>query len=313
MRLLKIKSRLTVISGFAVVLWTGVQSIAQPVTTDTRVAFEVASIKLNISKNPPSSNFPLGPGDAYVPNGGLFSATNLPLITYLTFAYEIMGDQMQNLVSQLPNWATTERFDIQARAQGSPGKREMRLMMQSLLADRFKLVLHQEDRDFSVFGIVALKQGNLGPQLRAHPMDSPCSTTLPQSGDGSARTSVLEQLNGFPTVCHAIIAMRPKTPHFIRVGGRDVTLEFIAANLSGKARLGRPLIDQTGLNGTFDFVLEWEPARNAAPTPGADSLPDVRGPQFEDSLREQLGLKLVSEKRSMSVIVIDHVERPSKN
>jgi hypothetical protein len=71
-------------------------------------SFDVASVKPNRSNNPPNSNFPLGPGDVYVPNGGLFSATKFPLVT--------------SLLPQLPGWATAEHFDIQVRAEGNPAK-----------------------------------------------------------------------------------------------------------------------------------------------------------------------------------------------
>jgi len=68
----------------------------------------------------------------------LFSATGFPLVTYLFFAYKVIGNQGQYLLPQLPGWATSDRFDIQARAEGNPGKDQMRMMMRSLLADRFK-------------------------------------------------------------------------------------------------------------------------------------------------------------------------------
>ncbi len=74
----------------------------------------------------------MGPGDVFTPNGGYFTATNYPLVTYISFAYKLMGNQAQFLRPQLPGWVTTERFDIQARAEGNPGKDEMRLMMRSL-------------------------------------------------------------------------------------------------------------------------------------------------------------------------------------
>src|SRR5438045_3450155 len=75
--------------------------------------FEVASVKPNKSDAPPSSNFPLNSGDFYTPNGGLFSASNFPLITYIFFAYKLQGNQGQSVVAQLPGWVMTDRFDIQ--------------------------------------------------------------------------------------------------------------------------------------------------------------------------------------------------------
>lgn len=79
--------------------------------------FEVASVKPNRSNSPAASNFPLGPGDMYVRNGGLFSATGFPLIIYISFAYKMIGNQEQYLLTQLPDWAKIERFDILAYSE----------------------------------------------------------------------------------------------------------------------------------------------------------------------------------------------------
>src|SRR5580692_5770822 len=109
-----------------------------------RVALAAALLSGLAASQPgvqPYSNFPLGPGDVYVQNGGLFSANNLPLVTYIFFAYKFIGNQAQYLLPQLPEWTKSEQFDIQARAAGNPGKDQMRLMMRALLADRFKLAV----------------------------------------------------------------------------------------------------------------------------------------------------------------------------
>jgi len=90
-------------------------------------SFEVASIKPNRTATPPTTLFPLGPGDAYAATGGLFRATNQPLIAYLRFAYRLgQGDLLD-----LPGWVYDERFDVQARASGDPTKDQMRLMMRA--------------------------------------------------------------------------------------------------------------------------------------------------------------------------------------
>ena len=78
-------------------------------------AFDVASVKPNKSDAMPYSNFPLNAGDMYTANGGLFSATNFPLVTYIAFAYNVVGNQAHFLAPQLPGWVMTDRFDIQAR------------------------------------------------------------------------------------------------------------------------------------------------------------------------------------------------------
>lgn len=130
-----------------------------------RMAFDVASVKPNTAAPSPTntnSNVALGPGDYYSPTGGLFSATNFPLNTYIAFAYKLTGNQGRVFQEQAPKWVLSDRFDIQARAEGSPTKDQMRLMMQALLADRFKLVMHSETRQLPVFGLVLDKAGKIG-------------------------------------------------------------------------------------------------------------------------------------------------------
>ena len=126
------------------------------------MAFDVASVKPNKSDAPANSRFPMGPGDAYVPDGGLFSASNQPLIVYLRFAYKLG----QSDLLDLPAWVYNDRFDIEARAQGNPTKDQTRLMMQSLLADRFKLTKHTETRTRPVFDLVLSKAGEPGRSFK---------------------------------------------------------------------------------------------------------------------------------------------------
>lgn len=292
------------------------QASAAQSTTGNQPAFDVASVRPNKSGNRPTSNFPLGPGDVYVPNGGYFTATNQPLITYLYFAYRIMSNQGRYVLPQLPEWVTTERFDIQARAEGNPGKDEMRLMMRSLLADRFKLAVHHETRQVPLFAIVLVKPGKTGPQLQLHPNDTSCPTTPSMPAQPPAKTASQPPTvaGGFPVMCNGLFPLPASARGRLRVGGRNVTIGFIADTLSGMADLGRSMFDKTGISGTVDFVLEWTPERRNSPQPGADSQPDLlSGPTFQEALREQLGLKLESEKGPLDIIVVDHVEHPSEN
>lgn len=279
--------------------------------------FDVASVKPNKSSDPPYANFPLGPGEVYVPNVGLFSARNFDLFTYIVFAYKIKGNQTQYLLPQLPAWATSERFDIQARAQGDPSKDQMRQMMRALLADRFRLVVHNEDRAVPVLAFVLAKLGKTGPHLQPHSEDPPCQTTAsPTSGHGFAPVPTPPQATSdeLPVLCNGIFGMPPSVPGHLRFAGRNVTIGFIADSLSASTNLGRPMLDQTGLRGTFDFTLEWAREIPRPIQPGVDAAPpDSLGPSFEEPLQEQLGIKLRSQKSAVSVLVLDHVERPSEN
>jgi uncharacterized protein (TIGR03435 family) len=280
----------------AVTLLTG--AAAAQSATD-KLEFEVASVKPNKSDAPPRANNPLGPGNVYSPYGGFFRATNFPLYTYILFAYKIMGNQEQFLRPQMPAWVMTERFDIQARAEGNPDKDQMRLMMRSLLADRFKLGIHFENRQVPVFALVLSKAGQTGPTLRPHPDDSPCSTVPDPSQNLVA--------GPFPALCGGLFPLPPGAPGRQRFGARNMTMGFIANQVSAMGQLERPVIDRTGLGGTFDFALE------LVPDSRADPQPDASGPTFLEALKDQLGIKLESQKGPAEVIIFDRVEHPSEN
>jgi uncharacterized protein (TIGR03435 family) len=112
--------------------------------------FEVASIKRNKSADPAKSSVPLGPGAVGAPTGGGLSATAYPLVAYMAFAYDLVSSDIRLLIPQLPDWAMSDRYDIEARAAGNPTKRQMRPMMQALLSERFHLAVHREPREVPV-------------------------------------------------------------------------------------------------------------------------------------------------------------------
>jgi uncharacterized protein (TIGR03435 family) len=268
--------------------------------------FDVTSVKPSKADAQPNSNFPLGPGDVYIQNGGLFSATALPLSTYIVFAYRIIGNQAQYLLPQLPDWAKNEKYDIQARASGNPGKNEMRLLMRSLLADRFKLALHEETREVPVLGFVLAKPGRLGPNLKPHPDSYACETNT------SVSQAAQNGADGLPALCNGIFGMAPSVPGRQRIGARNVKLAFLADALSLGSNLGRPMVNKTGLDEGFDFSLEWVPDRPGA-QPAQGDAPETSGPTLQQALLDQFGIKLQSDKASINVYVLDHVERPSEN
>jgi uncharacterized protein (TIGR03435 family) len=284
-----------------------------------KMAFDAASVKQNKSGLPPSgdmpkSNFPLGPGDLYYPNGGLFTATNLPVSVYIGFAYKMSNNQMKVLLPLLPKWATTDRFDIQARAEGNPGKDQMRLMMQSLLADRFKIAVHTETRQLPVFALLLVKPGKTGPQLQPHPNDASCSMTPPPtaSRDSPAQPSPTVA-GGFPATCGGLVELQPSAAGRVNFGARNVPISLLAVSLTGWGNLDRPILDQTGLSGPFDYHLEWTPQFEGPVPPDATFQPDPTGPTFLEALKEQFGLKLEPQTGPVDVIVVDHLEHPSEN
>lgn len=270
------------------------------------MAFEVASVKLDTGAFR-SPNFPLDPGDAYGPVGGRFSA-DFSLQTYISFAYKLslIPSQMDHMLAHLPRWVATDRYAIDARAAGTPTKDQMRLMMQSLLADRVKLAAHFETHVGPAYAMVLAKAGKTGSQLRPHSEGAPCEAAAP------AATGPPREGEVFPAVCDVYMAMR-YPGKLLKVGSRNTTTALLAGSLPGLGRLELPVVDQTGLDGRYDFWIEFAPEPNRAGPPNADAPAPVEGPAFLDALREQLGLKLESTKAPLRVLVIDKLERPSEN
>jgi uncharacterized protein (TIGR03435 family) len=285
-----------------------------------KMAFEFASVKRNTSGPPPSFFNPNSPGEVPYsniipladdddgPTNGLFIGTNLTLLNYIGFAYKISGSQVEFLKSQLPKWvwANTENFDIEAQAKGNPTKEQMRLMMQSLLVDRFKLAMHHQTVQLPVFGVILSDPGNTGPGLRPHSDDSPCVN--------SSGPPPVNYDDKFPIVCGEVLRMNTKAPDRLRFAARNVTMDQIISTLAGFGNasrdLDRPLLDQTGLSSTFDFSIEWMPQQSGAPQAGSIGEP---GPTFLEALKDGLGLKLEPQTGPVDALIVDHVEEPSAN
>ena len=274
------------------------------------MAFEVATVKPNLSDDPAKVNFTLGPGDTYAETGGRFRASDISLLDYIRFAYKLTDGQTQILQASAPKWIATTRFDIEAKAENlNPTKDQMRLMMQSLLAERFKLAVHTETRELPVLALILAKPGKLGPQLRPHSADDgACSSVMP-----SANPPSKPKTPSVPTVCGGLMSVGvPGAPSHVRIGGQKLPLTLLAAHLSEMGQFDRPVIDQTGLTGTFDLVLEWGPDSASASTTPEDYAD--RQTYLQEALQDQLGLKLVPQKAPVDVLLLDHVDRqPSSN
>jgi uncharacterized protein (TIGR03435 family) len=271
--------------------------------------FEVASVKVARTLRLP--NVPLNTGDAK-PGGGRFSAA-FPLLGYLIFAYKVPPYLAEATIVQLPKWATTDLFEIEARAANNPTKDQMRLMMQSLLAERFKLTMHFETRDGGVLALMPVRAGQTGPKLRPHAEGPPC-------GDFALPTSSSSQ-NLFPPTCGTDQSTQ-NAQGLRRIGYRNGTMERIAETIGGYAALAgeanKPVVDRTGLVGTYDFVMEYTPDANdqlnrSLRLNRENSATELEGTMFLTAMREQLGLKLVRATGAVRTLVIDHIERPSEN
>jgi len=280
-----------------------------------KMEFDVASVKRDTRPESPATrtaNLPLGPQDAFSPTGGLFSVNNRTLEAYVIFAYKLGAEQDVAFVKQEPKWALDNRYDIQARGPGNPTKDQYRLMVQALLADRFKLAVHYETKQVPVFALVLDKPGKLGPKIQPHPSDATCSIAIAPGGASNVTGGTPATIaGGFPERCGAV-AQWPVSGRF-RMGARNVPLAEFAKHIviPGFTGVDKTVLDKTGLEGTFDFVMEFTP--QFTPAPGDDFTPDPSGPTFQEALKEQLGFKLESQTGPSEVFVLDHVEQPSEN
>jgi uncharacterized protein (TIGR03435 family) len=232
-----------------------------------RPSFEVASIKPT----------PLGkPSMSVGTSRGRFIARGATVSLLLQYSYHVKNFQ----IAGGPDWLDSDRFDIDAKFNGednAENDQKVQAMLQSLLADRFKLQLHEATQILPVYELVAAKNGS----------------TLALSD-----SSTQPRIRGGPG---QILATHTSMPE-------------LASHLSLIVR--RQVLDRTNLAGTYDFNLKWTPNENQRPVlssrPDAPP-PDPLGPALFTALPEQLGLRLESSKAPIEVLVIDHVQKPAAN
>jgi uncharacterized protein (TIGR03435 family) len=284
------------------IVGTSVTLPGQQQTEQKPPAFEVASIKPNTSGD-------LGQHIWRTATG--LTVTDMPLRDLIRFAY--LPLQSFQVVGG-PSWLGGDRFDMLAKIDGPappptlPGADEpdaFMLSMRTLLADRFKLKLHQERRDMDVYALVLGKLAVAGLK----PSTADCEAFLQEA----IRHGGLTWPEPGATVCGLW-----QSPAQIRMGG--VPLSFLTNALSGIT--GRIVFDRTRLTGKYELTLTWTPdgLRNfkASADLPAGTLPRINGVSFDPdgpsifvALEQQLGLKLESTKGPVDVLVIDHVERPT--
>ncbi len=262
---------------------------------DVPLYFEVASIKPSNAANP-------GMGIRRQP-GGRFNTVNTPINRLIIFAYQIQDFQLVGG----PGWISSDRFDIVAKMNGDPppivpgsGADHMMLAMRTLLADRFKLVVHRETRQLDIYALTMAKpDGKPGPALK--PASGDCSPAAFAGRRGGPPPA-----GGPPPVVCGIQG----GPGRIRFGGFPLSL--FATGISN--RVGRFVVDRTGLTGNWEFELSF-----AADVPPPGALPpgvtppavDPDAPDLFTAVREQLGLKLESTKGPVEVLVVDSVQQPT--
>jgi uncharacterized protein (TIGR03435 family) len=225
-------------------------------------------------------SMPGRPGKGFMTRGTEVSTVNTSVADLMVFAYGVHPRQ----ISGGPGWVETDKYDIQGKPEGGlPNNKQFRLMLQKLLDDRFQLKFHHDKKELTVY---ALTVGKNGPKLT-------------KNDSGGANPSLFFQgLGNLPA--------------------RNATMEEFAGVMQS-AVLDRPVVDQTGLQGRFDFQLRWTPDETqfaALRPPGAPPPPPQGTETFPDlftAIQQQLGLKLESTKAQTDVLVIDKIERPSEN
>jgi bla regulator protein blaR1 len=228
---------------------------------------------------------------------GRIAVTHATARALIQSAYQLEEHQ----IVDAPAWTAEERFDVVARVLGlsSPaGPELLRPVLQTLLTERFGLQMHQEVRELAVYAL-SVDGDRVATGLRR--TTATCAADPQNAGPGGPVDTV-QRRGGL--VCG--LSFAPGT----LVAG-DAPLSWFASAIT--RFVGRPVVDRTGLAGTFDIDLTWTPnPLLASPPPGAPPFPpiDPLGPSIFVALKEQLGLRLQPERALVDVVVIDRIERP---
>ena len=254
----------------------------------TSVAFDVASVKPSNS-NSGSASTDDSPGG--------YTATNMSLRRLIAFAYRMHPVLDRDRIVG-PAWIDSARFDINARTPEGTTRAQVPDMLRTLLVDRFTLSARLETKEAPVYAlVVARADRRLGAQLTPSILDCSKSENL-SSGTIGVNLPAPGQR---PTKCglNSVVDGNGGV-----LSGGALSMPQLAAGLTG--RVNRPVIDRTGLTGTYDFVLRWAP-ENAT----AAGLDTVTGASIFTALQDQLGLKLDPQSGPAEFLVIDRIERPS--
>ncbi len=266
-------------------------------------AFEAASVKPT-SPYTTTGRLTGGPG---TDSPGQFIATNVTLGLLLLKAYDLKSYQLIG-----PSLIDRNKYDIFAKIPPGTTKANINMMLQKLLAERFGMTVHRERRNLSLYELVVAKGG---PKLRERskaPDEAPAGTDAP-----SLARKVRVGKDDIPVpLPGARVMMSFPEKGVQHVTARGQTLAELIRLL--EREIGRPLVDGTGLAGTYDFDLSYamRPASGAAAassaaSPGAAAQTTVSdpAPALFDALVEQLGLRIASKKGSVEVLVVDKVNK----
>lgn len=262
--------------------------------------FEVASIK-------PQNPSPDGRTITMIqlPANGRLTAAGISIKSLICFAYNLNDFQ----VIGGPSWVTSDRYDVEAKPDSGVEEQLQKLsgeqsdlvkrhMLQSLLADRFKLTFHHETREFPIYSLVVAKGG------------SKLHESKPDDADPNASKDPAHHPG------NGVMRMTFEAGSMV-MDGEGASTDALSKQLG--AQMHSTVQNETGLKGNYDFTLKFAPedARVVVPDPGSGSanagLSDNSGTSVFSALQDLLGLKLESKKGPQEVLVVDRVEKPSEN
>jgi uncharacterized protein (TIGR03435 family) len=223
--------------------------------------------------------------------GGRWRMHNLAVAVLIREAFP---SQVNDLIGA-PDWVTSDRYDIEARAEGNPTREQIRPMLQALLADRFRFAAHYETRERPIFAlVVARADGQTRPGLVRSSID--CAAVTAARRENRELDIPAPATGARPCAWSASYGPDGVT---VRFGG--LPLSRLPESVGTPD--GRVIIDRTGLTDGYEFTLTF----TQQPVAGSDNA------SLFTALEEQLGLKLVPDRAPLKVLVVDHVERPPDN
>jgi uncharacterized protein (TIGR03435 family) len=270
------------------VVWVILALGISTLLAQTRPAFEVASVRPNLSGSASTT--------IRAAVASPVTATNITVRMLILTAYRV---HRLRLVGG-PDWIDRERFDIVAKQPPDTPTDQIPLLWQSLLEDRFKLRIRNELRPRPIYRLVrAHNDGTLGPQLAR-------STTDCAAVDAARRKGPIEvPAPGQRLPCNQRGSLMPDGQGIVSIAGRGMAV--LAELLTLVAGQERMVVDRTGLSGGFDAELQW----HDEPTRGISSVPPDQRLSVFTAIQEQLGLKLEPATEPIDVLVVESVDRPT--
>lgn len=320
----------------SLLVWAAIPAPAQEAVAEPE--FEAASIKpaepLNTGSMTSGGQIRIRMG-CDRPDPGRFTCSGMPLRALVVRAYGVKNYQVSE-----PGWMDSERFDVVAKVPPGATPEQFDRMLQKLLTDRFRMTVHHETRELPVYALVVGKGGHKLRKSVEDGKESQVNAALADRGalppppppGGTGQQSVMVMSGGGAGAKGGL--MMTMRDGLSEVVGGKVTLSSLASLLS--TQLNRPVVDETGLTGDYDFTLDFAPDETMRPgassgalvlsvpgpvagsggggAAGSEPRDPSTAPSIFSAIQSQLGLKLEPKKGAVDMIVVDRAEKaPSGN